>query len=213
MMPFFRQSAEEPLHRETGHRVSCTEVKRETGVKTRFLVQDKGCCDEHIQSSLRSYCWKNLNAFVFYVSKYKYSSNTQPFGICSMMSPYLICMVHMLVFGAADNNYILFTESVRTEAYNQGRSATDSQTNVRLPQTSYSTATRQHVINGLYDSLTLIGLRITRTHLVLCRTGSSSLCDSDNLGNRISIKSQGLKDLQMSKLKMTQILPSLVSFI
>ena len=63
----------------------------------------------------------------------------------------------MLGIGAADNNIVLVTERVGSEADSQGRSPTDY-TDVRLPQTSCSAATTKHVIRSLHDLLTLTGL-------------------------------------------------------
>lgn len=87
----------------------------------------------------------------------------------------------MLGSGAANNNYVLLTESVRTEADSQFSSSIDcsnlSQNDVRLPQTSYS-ATRQHVRNGLYDLVTLTGLKnikdspLSMQNWVICILGS-----------------------------------------
>lgn len=64
-----------------------------------------------------------------------------------MVWSYLVCMLYMLGSGAANNNYILLTEPVRTEADSQYRLSTINSelghTNVRLPQTSYRIATSE----------------------------------------------------------------------
>lgn len=95
-------------------------------------------------------------------------------------------MVCMLGEGAANNNYVLLTESVRTEADCQWRSPCDcrdvSQTDVRLPKTSYSTATRHHIRNGFQWMIYSLLLDwISVTHLALYRTGSSAFQGLDNL--------------------------------
>lgn len=102
------------------------------------------------------------NTFIFYVRQptaqvvFKYS------WMSSMMWLYLVCTDYMLGSGALNNDYVLLTECMRSEADSQCRSSTDcsdrSQTDVGLPQTSYSTATRQSVRSVLCDWLTFTGL-------------------------------------------------------
>lgn len=72
------------------------------------------------------------------------------------MSPYLVYALCMLGSRVANDNYIFFTQAVRTKADNKGRSSLDcsdqSQIDVGLPQTSFSTPKRHHVKNVSYKS-------------------------------------------------------------
>lgn len=87
--------------------------------------------------------------------------------------------------GAANNDHVLVTQWVRSEADGQRRSAIGcsdlSQADGGPPLTAYGTATRQ-ILSGLdMTHSPLLDFGIAGTHLSLCNNGSSAFWDLDNL--------------------------------